>query len=357
MRRTGTPPDEGIGEYHRGYILRSRARFLLIPFDWAPEDMIDCDAMYKKILKKLVRLRDHLGAFSFGLAVHTFSRLPLWGVRTVSHVTFFLLYPLVGLLLGLRRRVAKNIQTAYQDTLTKREAKKIARRVIFNQLIFFTDLFFFFNPRNRGVFREQVTIEGLQHLASAARNGKGMIGVSAHLGNFQLMMLRFSIEDIRFVTLIKQPKSEIMADAWDYFMDMAGLKRIMMKNRVSALKEIVRELRRSSFVMFVADEFTRRGGHPVTFFGRKTSMAAGPSSLALRMGVPLLPTFIVREKGGNYRIIIDEPIGFVPTGDLASDVVVLTQRRVDILEEAIRKYTDQWLWTQSRWKKRRYGRA
>jgi lauroyl/myristoyl acyltransferase len=312
--------------------------------------------MHKKILRRLGRARDRVGAFFYDLAASTLTCLPLGAVRTLSCVTFFFLYPLVGLLFGLRRRVAANIRIAYGDSLTRHQANGIARRVLFNQLIFMAELFHFSDPKTWEQFREMVTIEGLDILADVTRNGKGAIGVSAHLGSFQLMILRFALADVRFVSLIKRLESDILNDTWNHYMDLFGLKRIMMKNRVSAVKEIMRELKRSSFVMFIADEYTRRGGLSVNFFGQKTSMAAGPASLALRMKVPLLPTFILRERGGTYRIVIEPPIEFTPTGDFDADVVALTQKRIDVLEAAIRKNSDQWLWTQSRWKKRRYGK-
>jgi lauroyl/myristoyl acyltransferase len=83
-------------------------------------------------------------------------------------------------------------------------------------------------------------------------------------------------------------------------------------------------------------------------------MAAGPAQISLKLRVPLLPTYIIRERDGNYRIIIEQPIEFVPTGDSEKDIIALTQMRIDNLEQTIREYTDQWLWTQSRWKKRRH---
>ncbi len=293
--------------------------------------------------------------FFYGLFVVTIGYLPLWVIRLGCRLTFLFLYPVVGLLFGLRRRIARNIRAAYGKSLTSRETKAIARRVIYSQLLFFVELFFYYHRRNREVLREWVSIEGMENLAAARKGSKGVIGVSAHLGNFQLMMLRLSLEDSRFVTLIKNPKSKIISDAWNGYMNAFGLKTIMMKNRVSATKEIIRNLRHSAFIMFVADEYTRRSAHVVTFFEKNTSMAAGPAQLSLKMGVGLLPCFIIREDTGRHRIIIEKAIEIEASGDYEADCIALTQKRIEILERYIRRYTDQWLWTQSRWKKRRFG--
>jgi KDO2-lipid IV(A) lauroyltransferase len=291
--------------------------------------------------------------FFYSLFVDTLGYLPLRVIRFGCRLVFLLLYPLVGLLFGLRRRIARNINAAYGKSLTSRETKAIARSVIYNQLLFFIELFFYYHKKNKEVLRESVSIEGIENLAAARKGSKGVIGVSAHLGNFQLMMLRLSIEDSRFATLIKNPKSKIISDSWHRYMDDFGLRTIMMKNRVSAVKEIMRELRRSTFIMFVADEYTRRSPHVVTFFGKNTSMASGPAQLSLKMDIPLLPCFIIREDTGRYRIIIEKAIEIAASGDYEADCLTLTQKRIDILERYIRRYTDQWLWTQSRWKKNR----
>jgi KDO2-lipid IV(A) lauroyltransferase len=300
-----------------------------------------------------VKPLDMLLLFFYSLFVDTIGYLPMWAIRFGCRITFLFLYPLVGLLLGLRRRIARNIQAAYGESLTSRESKEIARRVIYNQLVFFFELFFYYHGRNREVLREWVSIEGMENLVAARKASKGVIGVSAHLGSFQLMMLRLSLEDSRFVTLIKNPKSKIISDTWKRYMDDFGLNTIMMRNRVSATKEIIRNLRRSAFIMFVADERTRRSAHVVSFFGKDTSMAAGPAQLSLKMGIPMLPCFIIREDTGRYRIVIEKAIEIVSSGDYEADCLALSQKRIEILEGYVRRYTDQWLWTQSRWKKKR----
>jgi KDO2-lipid IV(A) lauroyltransferase len=288
----------------------------------------------------------------YRLFVNTIGCFPLPVVRYSCRIIFLFLYPLAGLLFGLRRRVARNLRAAYRDALTIPESRTIARRVLYNQLLFFMELFFYYHPRNKKILKESISIEGIENLAAARECSRGVIGISGHLGNFQLMMLRLSLEDGRFAALIKNPKSKALSDAWIEYMDNFGLRTIMIRNRVSATKQIIRELRRSAFVMFVADEFTRRGGYVVTFFGKRTCMAAGPAHLSLKMGIPLLPCFIIREETGRYRIIIERAVEIARTGDYEVDCLAVTQKRIDILERHIRQYTDQWLWTQTRWKKK-----
>ena len=288
----------------------------------------------------------------YRLFVNTIGYFPLPVIRYGCLVIFLFLYPLAGLLFGLRRRVARNLRAAYRDALTIHESKTIARRALYNQLLFFMELFFYYHPRNKRVLKESISIEGIENLAAARQRSRGVIGVSGHLGNFQLMMLRLSLEDGRFAALIKNPKSRILSDAWIKYMDDFGLRTIMIRNRVSATKQIIRELKRSAFVMFIADEFTRRGGYVVTFFGKKTCMAAGPARLSLKMDIPLLPCFIIREDTGRYRIIIEPAVEIAGSGDYEVDCLAVTQKRIDILERYIRQYTDQWLWTQTRWKKK-----
>jgi len=288
----------------------------------------------------------------YGLLSRTAGYIPLWLLRGGCRIAFVFLYPIVGFVFRLRRRIARNIRAAYGQSLSMRKAKTMARRVLYNQLFFFMELFFYYHPRNRELFRESVSIEGKEHLAVARKVSPGIIGVSAHLGNFQLMMLRLALEDNTFAALIKNPKSKFMSEAWIGYMESFGLKSIMIRHRVSAIKQIVRELRHSAFIMFVADEYSRRAGHIVTFFDKNTSMAAGPAQLSLRLNVPIVPCFIIREAKSRYRIVIERPIEITRTGDYEADSRSLTQKRIDILEKYIRLYPEQWLWTQTRWKKK-----
>src|ERR1041385_5671986 len=88
-----------------------------------------------------------------------------------------------------KRAVAKeSIDIALGDSLSQEEKERIIKTCFVNlgrgmiELMFFAD-----HPE---MIRERVFFEGKEHLDHALREGKGAILVSAHFGNFPMMLLR-----------------------------------------------------------------------------------------------------------------------------------------------------------------------
>jgi KDO2-lipid IV(A) lauroyltransferase len=86
------------------------------------------------------------------------------------------------------------------------------------------------------------------------------------------------------------------------------------------------------------------------FFGRPASIARGPALFAIRCGCPVIPLLLRRERHDRHVLIAGELIYPPKSGDEEADVRSMTARYVKFIEENIRRYPDQWLWTHNRWK-------
>ena len=298
-------------------------------------------------------LGDRAAAIAFLFFANVLPRTPLWVIRGASMVMFVLLYPVAGYLLGLERRFARHIKIAFEDDIDARTARKLARRALYELLITNLEINHYYHPRNIDALLANVPVEGLEKIPRALKEVKGAIGAAAHLGNFQLMAIRLSKEAFNFSFLVKDPKSPRFTKAWYEYMDTIPVNRINFTNRVAAAKGAFRALSRGDFMMMVADEFKRRGGVEVSFFGKATMLAAGPAAIAVKTGAPMLPINIFRGKKSTYRVVVDDPIEFVPTGDVDEDIRRYSQLRTDIMERYVREYPHELLWTHDRWKKRR----
>ena len=87
------------------------------------------------------------------------------------------------------------------------------------------------------------------------------------------------------------------------------------------------------------------------FYGKKVTVTPAAAMLALRCKSPVLPVFCVREEDQKLTIIIEPPVQLVRTKDLRDDLSTNTQIMTDAIENAVRRYPDQWLWLHKRWKR------
>jgi len=49
-------------------------------------------------------------------------------------------------------------------------------------------------------------------------------------------------------------------------------------------------------------------------------------------------------------VVIFPPINPPHSGDEEKDIFIMTQKFTDSLEQSIRQYPEQWMWTHRRWK-------
>ena len=108
-------------------------------------------------------------------------------------------------------------------------------------------------------------------------------------------------------------------------------------------------LRRNEVLGLLCDRDIAGGGVEVEFFGERTTLPAGPATLSLRTGAPILPVVVYQRPGLPARGVIRPPIRFVRTGKLRADVAALTQLVAYELESLIRAAPEQWHVLQPNW--------
>ena len=94
-----------------------------------------------------------------------------------------------------------------------------------------------------------------------------------------------------------------------------------------------------------------RDAELTAFFGRDAMTTPAPAALALKLGSIILPASIERLKGSRFRMRVDPPIEFAPSGDSERDTLELTVRINEALEKMVRRRPSQWLWIHRRWPK------
>jgi len=188
-----------------------------------------------------------------------------------------------------------------------------------------------------------VAVEGEEHLRRALERGRGVIALSAHLGNFTMIGTRLAAAGYPFSVVVKQPKDERFARLIDRYRAMVGIQTISAKPRREAARQILKALRRNEVILLIADEF-KSGGVEVEFLGRTAPAPRGPATLALRTGAAVLPTFVTRDHEDRLTLRIGEEVRLVKTGDLQKDVAANASLFAGHLEAMVRRYPDQWNW-------------
>jgi len=257
---------------------------------------------------------------------------------------------LAGLVYRLGIRVAvtqDNLEHAFPD-LDQRQLRKIARACYrhFGALL---AEFARLPLVKRDNLLDLVEIVDAHILDQAHAAGAGVVVVSGHLGNWELMGASIANLGYPASYVVTRQENELVERQMD---DLRRGEGIEIIKRRDAAKGVLRALRQNRVVAILSDQDAHEAGAFVPFFGRPASTPRGAALFALRTGAALIFAESCRQDLGKLRVIFER----IRTDDLPQDrdaaVYELVRRFTARLEDAVRRHPEQWFWMHRRWKTR-----
>jgi len=202
---------------------------------------------------------------------------------------------------------------------------------------------------NRNNIDTYVEIHGQHHLEKALSQGRGVLMITAHLGNWELLGLPISLKFGLPLTVLVRPLDFSPMDRVITAIRSRTGNRMLDKDKSAA--EVSGLLQNNQIVGILMDQNSSwYEGVYTPFFGRTACTNKGPAMLAMRYNAVVVPIFNVRQKDGRYRIIINPPVDLVRSGNISADIIANTARFNQIIETHIRMAPDNWLWVHRRWR-------
>jgi len=203
---------------------------------------------------------------------------------------------------------------------------------------------------SRDRFRRRVTVVGEENLRAARALGKGVIAVSAHLGNWEIAAVVLGHLGHPPTWLLRPIENPLIQETLNGARATAGIHVI---EKWGGLREAVRVLRRGEVLAMLVDQDARDQGVFVPFFGREASTLKSPALLSLRTGAPIVPFAAMRQPDGKFLLEIGEGFAAQGSADQEADLEKATARFTKTIEDWIRRFPGQWLWVHRRWKTQR----
>jgi len=255
-----------------------------------------------------------------------------------------------------RNSIMYNLGLAYGNKLSKKEKIILSKKIAHNLGKNCAELAFCGGPLKKRVLKN-ISVEGIGNLDAALKSGKGVIAVSAHIGNYALIGTKLSMMGYTFVTVIRDLKTKAGSIIYSKSRELIQLPAIPTLPEKHFYKNALKILRGNGILCLIADEDKRHGGIFVNFFGRKASTAPGPAGLALRTGARIIPVFMVRNSDDSQKIIIGEEIKLENTDNPEKNIKNITAGFTAAIENYVRTYPDQWPWMNFRWRTQPKGQA
>jgi len=279
--------------------------------------------------------------------------LGYWGYRILSGVVGVLPAAMmralgagVGTLLWLIPSRRKQLARRHlQRAVGVPPSRSQVRRMFASYGRYYAEVFWT-RPRRLKSLLANSTIEGQEWLVAGKAAGKGVIVALPHLGNWEAAGLEAVRQGVP-VTAVAEVLSDPRIVEWfTHRRAMFGIEIALASKGVSSLIET--RLRQGGTVALVADRDLKRKGVPVTFFGERTTLPAGPFLLAMRTGAMLLPAGTYFTEQGHHNVVLP-PLEIPPEGDNPARLAAAAQLLANRFEELIRKAPTDWHIFQPNW--------
>ncbi len=232
-----------------------------------------------------------------------------------------------------------NLKTAFGGRYSPSELKALTHGVFVNFAKSFAEVLCFPKIKRLG-FERFVQVEHVERVHAALKQGKGIIFLAVHSGNWELASIVGSMTGSAYnIVANEQSKAPQLDELLNEYRRVAGAKVIAPG---IATKEIIRALKNNEMVSLVLDQ-GGKDGLPVKFFGKTASMSTGAVRLALKYGCVLCPVWITR-RNDRHTLTFFEGLPAVNTGNLEKDVMDLTQKAVAQVEGRIIQHPDEYMW-------------
>jgi KDO2-lipid IV(A) lauroyltransferase len=240
-----------------------------------------------------------------------------------------------------------NLEFAYGPELSPGERERLARGVFRHFVLFGWEIVeMLLAPLSR--ISKKVIVLGGEHADAALAQGRGMIAIAAHAGNWEYSVLGAGLQGWP-VSVVGREMDHPWGRALARYLRQRGGNLMLDKQR--GLKDILGQLKQNRVVGIVIDQnTTTEGGLLVDFFGKAARTTPVAAILARHRDIPVLPVFSRRLPSGCHLLAIFPPIPMEKTRDVDADILRHLQIQSRAVEAWVRACPEQWLWLHRRWK-------
>lgn len=295
------------------------------------------------------KLSNRLLRRALRLTVAAVGRVPLGRLRALARLFGRAWYVLDG----MHRNIARsNLALAFGGARPPEWIEAKARLCFQHIAQVFVELVWAMSRTDEELHR-MVEFVGLENYQKAISKGKGVIFITPHLGNWELASPSFAMKhNAPMHVVVRRLDKGVLDELVTRFRERGG-NVVVPKRR--AMRPLMAALKRNGRVGVLLDQNVDwYDGVWVPFFGVPACTNKGVTLLALKTGVPVLPSGNFRLPDGRFLVFFLPEVPPVITGDRTVDLEKTTERYNRVLEKVISIRPEQWFWVHRRWKTRPY---
>ena len=255
-------------------------------------------------------------------------------------------------LFGFRKKIVLDNLTKAFPEWSDEKKNTVGRNSVYMLMENFFEIFLI-PSLNQKWLEKNVVFHGLENLDQALAEKKGVLLLSLHLGNGDLMANCLALKGYKVSIITKFFNSQLLNSLWFGVRSAQGVQCIPPHGEKTPFL-ILKGLKANSCVGFVLDQHMGKPyGVKTQFFGHPAGTAYGLALFHMKTKSPIVTVYNYQGDDGKVHIVAEPAMVYkseLKHKDREQTLVELTQSYTDKIEEVVRRYPDQWMWVHRRWK-------
>ena len=279
--------------------------------------------------------------FEFLTVIFLFLIFRILGIKISSYIGGRL-GSMFGPFFRSKQLIRSNIINALPN-LTKQELEIIIKKMWNNYGRILSEYIFIKKFRNSNL-NDNLLVEGNEILQTIKQSHEPVIFISGHFDNFELMAMQIEKSGVK-LSAIYRPLNNIFLNKIMENIRSKYICKNQIKKGAASIRELLTMFKNGTSIALMIDQRVSEGISS-NFFGQKALTTTIPAQFVKRFNCKIVPIYIERISGVNFKMRINEPINFSKDESIEK----ITDELNLYLEKMILQKPDQWIWTHNRWK-------
>ncbi len=252
------------------------------------------------------------------------------------------MFEIIGPLFRSKKIIELNIQRAMPN-IDNNKLKKIKNLMWNNYGRVFAEYVFMKDFRS-GSLSTNIKIQGYEILEEINKKKKQVIFISGHFGNFELMAMNLDKSGIKLSAIYRPLNNPFL----NPIMEKIRKKYIcqnQVKKGIGGMKQLILLKKKNYSTAVMIDQRVSQGILS-NFFNQEAFTTTIPAQLVKKFDIPIVPIYIERTNGINFKMTVNQPINF--SKDHSEKQITDELNR--LIEKMIMLKPEQWIWSHNRWK-------
>jgi lauroyl/myristoyl acyltransferase len=226
---------------------------------------------------------------------------------------------------------------------THPDVERTAREMVRQHARAWVDFFFYGQRPAEEALAQFASIDGLEHMDAAMAEGRGVILLTAHAGNYELGGLLLKARNLKVHAVYKPDRFEAVERLRERLRAQGGVVGLPVDGVGFSTLPLVKLLREGRLVGMQGDRDFSLHGVSMPFFGREVPFPRGPWELAAMTGAPIVTSFFYTDGDRRFHAHFGAPLHIQGgRGERMAAIEAGMRSYVADLEALIRRHPSQW---------------